>query len=391
MPAASINDKILFRLIAFVVILIVFTWGCFQIFENLDAHKIMCIQSPISGKLTFHSTPGIKWQGFGKVTKYDRRSIYKFAYQIRFNDGGHATMNGSIQFDMPVDRENLIKIQSKFGTEDAVKTQLLQTVVNKCLYMTGPMMSSKESYAEKRNYLINYVEDQITNGIFKTATRETSIKDQLSGAEKTITLVEVVLKNGIPERQEDAVLKEFGIRAFNFSIETMPYDPVVEKQIQQQQSITMDVQTSMAAAKKAEQAAITAEANGKAAAASAKWEQEAEKSRAVTIGEKERDVAALKEQAAAHTKNALILEGQGEAEKQRLIMSANGNLDKKLEAWLQAQQAWAEAFSKYTGNIVPNYVAGSAGASSNGAAQFMEIMGMKAAKDLALDMSVKAK
>ena len=381
------NNNLYFKLIAFIVVLLIFVWGCFQIFENVDANQILCIQSPIRGKLSWYTTPGVKWQGFGKVTKYDKRSIYKLSYQVRFNDGGHATLNGSVQFDMPLDRENLNKIQAKFSSEEAVKSQLLQTVVNKCLYMTGPLMSSKESYAEKRNYLINYVEDQISNGIFKTSSRDTTVKDQLSGTEKTITVVEIALKGGIPERQEEAVLKEFNIKAFNFSIESMPYDPVVEKQIQQQQQITMDVQTAIADAKKAEQKAITAEANGKANAATARWEQETEKARAVTIGEKERDVAALKEQAAAHTKNALILEGEGEARKQQLIMSANGNLDKKLEAWVKAQQAWAEAFSKYTGNIVPTYVTGSTG-TVNGAAQFMEIMGMKAARDLSLDMSV---
>ena len=381
------NNNLYFKLVAFIVVLLIFIWGCFQILENVDTHQIMCVQAPFSGKLSFYTTAGTKWQGFGKITKYDKRSIYKFSYQVRFNDGGHATLNGSVQFDMPIDIEHLTRIQNKYGSEDAVKEQLLQTVVNKCLYMTGSMMSSKESSAEKRNYLINYVEDQIANGIFKTVVRDTTVKDQFSGAEKAIALVEIVLKNGLPERQEEAILKDFGIRAFNFSIETMPYDPVIEKQIQQQQAITMDVQTAIADAKKAEQRAITVEANGKADAAKARWEQEAVKATAVTTAEKERDVTALREQAAAHTKNALILEGEGEAKKQQLIMSANGNLDKKLEAWVKAQEAWADAFSKYTGNIVPTYATGSTGA-VNGAAQFMEIMGMKAARDLSLDMSV---
>jgi regulator of protease activity HflC (stomatin/prohibitin superfamily) len=381
----------LLRFGSLVVIVLVGLWMCFSILETLDAHQIMCIQNPITGKLTWHISAGIKWQGFGKVTKYDKRSICEFSHQVRFNDAGHATMTGSVQFDMPLDKEHLDRIQSKFGSEEAVKTQLLQTVVNKCLYMTGPMMSSKESYAEKRSYLINFVEDQISNGIFQTIARDTTIKDPISGVEKMVATVEIVKKDGIPARQEEAVLKEFGVRAFNFSIEKLDYDETVEKQIQQQQQMTMAVQTAIAEAKKAEQAAITAEANGKANAATAKWEQEANKARAVTIAEKDRDSCKLVMEAAEYRKKALILEGEGEATKRKLILQADGALSIKLDKWLEAQQVWAEAFAKYQGQVVPTTVMGGSFNGQNGATQFMEIMAAKAARDLSLDMSVPKK
>ena len=359
-----------------------------NMFESLDVHKVMVIQSPIKGNLTWHTSAGVKWQGWGKVTKYDKRSIYKFSIPVRFNDAGHATMTGSVQFEMPLDVEHLNRIQSKFGTEDAVKTQLIQTVVNKCLYMTGPMMSSRESYAEKRSYLINYVEDQIQNGIYKTIARDTTIHDVISGSEKSVTVIEIAQKAGVPERQETAVLNEFGIKTFNFSIEKLDYDATVEAQIQAQQKMTMAVQTAIAEAKKAEQATITAEANGKAEAATAKWAQEAVKATAVTIAEKIRDSSKLMAEAAEYTKKEQTLLGEGEGARKRAAMVANGALDQKLEAWLAAQQAWADAFSKYQGNIVPSVQTGGSG-SGNGAANFMEIMGIKAARDLGLDMSMK--
>lgn len=378
----------LIKIIVISIIGIVILSSTCNMFESLDVHKVMVIQSPLSGKLTWHTSAGVKWQGWGKITKYDKRSIYKFSIPVRFNDAGHGTMTGSVQFELPLDVEHLNLIQSKFGTEDAVKTQLIQTVVNKCLYMTGPMMSSRESYAEKRSYLINYVEDQIQNGIYKTIARDTTLHDQITGVDKTITIIEIAQKNGIPERQEAAVLKEFGVKTFNFSIEKLDYDATVEAQIQQQQKMTMAVQTAIAEAKKAEQAAITAEANGKAAATEAKWQQEALKATAVTIAEKVRDSTKLMAEAAEFTKREQTLLGEGEGNRKRAAMVANGALDQKLEAWLAAQQAWAEAFSKYQGNIVPQVATG-AGSGSNGAAQFMEMMGMKAARDLGLDMTMK--
>jgi len=379
-----------FKAVIVVAALIVGIFLMFNLFEEVNADKILCVQNPITGSLSWYTTAGPKWQGFGKVTKYSKRSIYAFSYQVRFNDAGHGTMKGSIQFDMPLDKEHLNKIQCKYGTEEAVKKQLLQTVVNKCLYMTGPMMSSRESYAEKRSYLINYVEDQIQNGVFKTRIRDTSVKDPITNNEKVVSIVEIAEKNGIPERQETAVLNEFGIKTYNFSIENLTYDATVESQIQQQQQMTMAVQTAIAEAKKAEQAAITAEANGKAEAAKSKWTQEAVKATAVTIAEKDRDSCKLVMEAAEFRKQAAIKEGEGESTKRRLILQADGALAQKLQTWLEAQQYWADAFSKYQGSIVPQIQSGGAGTGSpgNGATNFMEIMGMKAARDLGLDMTM---
>lgn len=260
--------------------------------ENLDVHRIMCIQAPLSGKLAWYTTAGLKWQGFGKVTKYDKRAMYSFNIPVRFSDGGHATMKGSVQFEMPLDKDHLTDIQNKFGTEDAVRTSLIQTIVNKSVYMTGPMMTSGESFAKKRSYLISFVEDQIQNGIYKTLSRDTTIKDSFTASEKTITIVDIVKdKDGNFCRQEESALSRFGIKAFNFAIENMPYDSTVEKQIMQQQKITMDIQTAIADAKKAEQNVITVEANGKADAAKAKWAQEVIKSQQVTEAEQKLEVA----------------------------------------------------------------------------------------------------
>jgi hypothetical protein len=34
-----------------------------KIWENVDADEIACIQSPISGKLNWYTSAGVKWQG----------------------------------------------------------------------------------------------------------------------------------------------------------------------------------------------------------------------------------------------------------------------------------------------------------------------------------------
>ena len=373
----------LYGVIGFVVLI-----ACFKIFENLDANKIMVIQSPFSGKLTWHTSAGTKWQGFGKVTKYPRRAIFEFKTSVRFNDGGHGTMIGSVQYEYPLTPVHLTAIHSKFSNDAAVESQLITTVVNKAVYMTGPLMSSKESYAEKRNYLISYVEDQIQNGVYKTIQSEKKQADPMTGVEKMVTVVDIQQKNGLPERQEEAALKEFGIRTFNFSISELPYDQAVEAQIKSQQQITMDVQTSIASAKKAEQNAITVEKEGQALAAKARWEQEVIKARAVTESQQKLEVARLDAQAAEQKKREQILLGEGEAERKKLVMAADGALEKKLDAYVKVNELYADAIKGYQGAWVPSIVMGGDGKAASGANDLIELLKVKTARDLSLDVGV---
>jgi hypothetical protein len=174
----------------------------------------------------------------------------------------------------------------------------------------------------------------------------------------------------------------------NLSINSLLYDSAVEKQIRSQQDLAMQVQTAMARAKTAEQQVFTTQKEGEATAAKAHWEQEAIKARVVTEAQQELEVQQLKEKKAVSYKNEQISIGEGDAERQRLVMQANGALDVKVNAWVKSQQYMWDAFSKFTGNMVPLYTTGSSGNTTN-AMDFMQIMSMKAAKDLNLDLTNK--
>ena len=362
-----------------------------QIAENVDADEIMVVQSPVAGDLTWYTTAGLKYQGFGKVTTYPKRSIYTFEAPAQFNDGGKGTIHGSIQYDLPLDIENLNELHTRFGSPQAIQAQVMEVVTNKVIYMTGPTMSSRESYAEKRNYLINYVQDQIDNGIYQTRQAQATVMDELSQTEKTITVAEIVRdESGLPARQEASVVGEFGIRAFNFAIERIDYDDIVEAQISKQQEIAMDVQTSIADALKAQQLAITVEQQGKAKAAEAKWEKEVEKAKLVTEAQMRLEVAQLDRQAAAETKAQQVLLGQGEAERKRLVMSADGALAQKLATYEKVQARWAEAVEKYSGNWVPQVsMGGEGGNTGTGAQDLVNLLTIKTARELGLDLEVK--
>lgn len=61
----------------------------------------------------------------------------------------------------------------------------------------------------------------------------------------------------------------------------------------------------------------------------------------------------------------------------------------ELNTYIKTQEFWANAFKEYKGSVVPQIQTGSNGASANGAVNFMEVMGIKAARDLSLDMRAK--
>jgi regulator of protease activity HflC (stomatin/prohibitin superfamily) len=382
-----------------------------NLLENLDAKQVMVIQSPVKGQLDWYTSQGVKWQGFGKVTCYDRRSQFWFSskkdqgsntdnsIKIRFNDGGHAQLSGGISWEMPLDEEHLTRIHQQYGSQLAVEQQLIRTIIEKSIYMTGPTMSSKESYAERRNELLNLIEDQIQNGVYLTRTTQEKATDPLTGAVKTIAKVELVTdKEGKPKRAEESPLKQFGIKVFNLSINEVAYDPQVEEQISQQQKLTMQVQIAMATAKQAEQECITTKKQGEANAAKAEWDQKTIMAKAVTEAEQVKKVAEtlaaqrlavaeLDTKAAEQFKKAETLKGEGEAARRRLVMEADGALEKKLETYTTVNKYYADAIAQYGGAWVPTIsMGGGAGTSGSGATDLINLLTAKAASDLALDL-----
>lgn len=404
---------------------IVFIACAGKLYEDVGADEIVVIQSPIEGRLDVYTTPGLKWQGFGEVTTYKKRETYQFGdwagkqstggIEVRFNDGGHGTIYGSIQYELSQAEDAIRRLHSQYRTQDAIQKNLVETVTNKSIYLVGTLMSSKESYAEKRNDLIHYVADQVQNGIYRTRQRTEWIKDPITNQDKQVITAEIVMdRDGKPERQEEAVLTHFGIKAFNFTIVKMPYDKVVEDQIRQQQALAMQVQTSIAQKAQAEQEAQTAEAQGRANATTAKWQQETIKAKAVVQAEQEKQVqitnaqrdkevaetaaaqrlavADLDRRAAEQTKLQQILLGEGEATRKKLVLEADGALEQKLAAYIQVTPKIFEALK---GTAMVSQVSMGGGHNGNGqqatSLDFINLLTAKAAKDLALDLSLPVK
>jgi regulator of protease activity HflC (stomatin/prohibitin superfamily) len=372
-------------------------FGAGKMWEDIDAGEIVVIQDPYDGELHVYDAPGLVWQGWGKATHYKKSNTFWFNWEIdgkdttadrtipvKWNDGGHAAISGSVRYDLPTDHSMMINLHSKFGSQTGIENQIIKTNIEKAIYLTGPLMTSKESYAERRNDLIFYIEDQASKGVYKTRQIEVKEVDPITNTEKNTTKVEIQTdSSGVPKRQEASPIYGNGIKLYNISINGIKYDNTVEAQIANQQQAIMQVQTAIANSRRAEQEALTTAKQGEADAAKAKWEQEVIKATVVTEAEAKKAVAALELETAKLNKQRDIEEGEGQAAKKRLAMQANGALEQKLAAYVETQKYWADAFSKFTGNLVPTYQSGGNGSN---AINWMEVMGMKAVKDLGLDM-----
>ena len=375
-----------------------------NLFTTVGAGEIVVKQNFLDGKLQVWTTPGVHFQNFGKLTVYKRSDQYWFsnkedegkdaddAIKVRFNDGGHGTISGSLRYDLPLDEAKMIALHSTYGSQASIEHELVKQVVTKSVYMTGPLMSSRESYAEKRADVITFISDQTLHGVYRTTHKSVKTTDPISGQEKTVDIVEPKFgegPNGI-EREEESPIERFGLTGYNVTINAIDYDEAVENQIKQQQAAIMAVQQAMVNAKKAEQDAITVAKQGEAESAKAKWAQEVLKATAVTQAEQEKEVATVaatqKKEVAALDLDTAKLSAQrtmalakAEADAKKLQLEANNALEQRLTAYVDVQKAWATAYGAQ--RQVPDIQMG--GSSSGGMSQSLaDLLMTKTARDL---------
>ncbi len=430
------------RMLGWLLILLILAGcgiSCVGMFENVPAGFICVIQSPIDGELTVYTEPGLKLQKFGKVTLYPRAGVFEFnqpvdpndtsqvryynpaqddSLKITFNDGGEAWISGSIRYEYPLEVKKMEVLHKMFYGHDNVKRGLIEKTVERSIYMSGPLMSSIDSFMSRRADLPKVIEDQARNGLYDVITRDIIMEDEFTKEKKTIKQAEPIKDSGSPgglKRQEESVLSKYGITLSNFTTNNISYSPKVQQRVDALFAAASDIQVATLNAKKAEQDRKTAEEKGKADAATAEWraktraaeetenarkiatiqriEADRDKEVAVIEANKKREVAEQEKVTAGLYKDAQILRAEADATYKRKVMEADGALAQKLEAYKYAVDKFTAAIAAYQGAWVPQIVTGGqAGGQANGqgnaAMTMMEFLSIKAAKDLALDMDM---
>ena len=368
-----------------------------KIGEDVKNETIVVNQYPFTGNMAYWTTPGWRGQWFGKTTTYhkteqlwfgannDKNEAVGSPIPVIFNDASDGLIYGSLRVKLPTDVEHLSRIQTDYNGMERLMNDLVKQTVTKVVYASGPLMSAFESYAEKKNDLIEYITDQLNNGVYKTTVKTEEIQDAITGEvkkTKVATLIEDVNAPNGYKRSESSPFKYYGIEIGQVSVSKIDYSDKVKLQISQQQEANMLIQTSKAKAAAAVQEALRAEEEGKAKAAQAKWEQERIKATEVTKAEQEKEVSRLAAEKAEFDKKKVIAQGEAEAAANRAKVAAGLTPQEKAEWEYKTKVGVAEAIAKVT---LPKIV--STGSSNNSSNTAMDAMGLKMLVDLSNQLS----
>lgn len=367
-----------------------------KIGEDVKNETIVVNQYPFTGNMEYWTSPGFHWQWWGKTTTYYKTQQLWFGSDseagdqqgkpipVIFNDASDGMIYGSLRVKLPTDPKYLARIQTDYNGMDRLMNDLVRPTVTKVIYASGPLMSAFESYAEKKNDLIEYITDQLNNGVYKTAIKHSEVLDAITGEKKVInvaTLIPDSLAAGGYKRSESSPFAYYGLEIGQVAVSKIAYSDKVNRQIAQQQEANMLIQTSRAKSAAAAQEAIRAEEEGKALAMKAKWEQEKIKAVEVTKAEQEYEVARLS--ALKAKEDAKRIEAQGMAEAAAARAKVLAGLDPLQRATIDKETTIGVAQALANSNVrwVPEVmiIGGKEGASANP----MDAVGLNMLLDIA--------
>ena len=315
---------------------------------------------------------------------------------IRFSDATTSQVKGITQFILPSDEKEMILIHNTHRTPQSLVVKRLAPYTKECLQSSAQLMSSEKHYGGGRAQMAQDFMDQLKEGVYLLKTEENIVFDSLEGEKKRVyqTEIQVDPKTSLPKRKLSSI-KEYGITVADAAITDVDYEDKVDQKLIK----IIDAVTKSSISKQelmtAQQQTLTAKAKGEQALVEIEYQQKQEQTRQVVEAETKVKVAEQDKLQQKIAYEGAILEAKkikeladAEAYARKRIMQADGALEMKLKAQVEVQKVWADAFSKYTGAVVPQFQTG--GTAGNGALNFMDIMTAKTAKDFALDLKNKA-
>jgi len=339
----------------------------------------------------------VTYQEAGAKLELEDNGIEVGQIMIRFSDATTANVKGITQFILPSDEKEMILIHNTHRTPQSLVVKRLAPYTKECLQSSAQLMSSEKHYGGGRAQMAQDFMDQLKEGVYLLKTEENVVYDSLEAEKKRVYQTEIQLdkKTALPKRKLSSI-KEYGITVADAAITDVDYEDKVDQKLTK----IIDAVTKSSISKQelmtAQQQTLTAKAKGEQALVEIEYQQKQEQTKQVVEAETKVKVAEQDKLQQKIAYEGAILEAKkikeladAEAYARSRIMQADGALEMKLKAQVEVQRVWADAFSKYTGAVVPQFQTGG-GATTNGALNFMEIMAAKTAKDFALDLKNKA-
>jgi len=397
----SVTKKVIYGIVT-IAVAILLIGVCRSMFEDADKSKNYVCQMPITGEYRVWTEGGLQMQMFGNVEAYSKTSQVEFnglekndggyiavgknpAATLTFNDNGRGMIVGSFRVVLPTDHQNMEKIQRDFGSEEALINNIVRPTLYKVVTACGPLMSSLQSVSETRTDLIEYITDQLNDGVYKTRAIKTEVINEITGETELRTTAEIISDSNAPKgrkRQEVSPFSQYGITCGLVSITDIKYDAATQDQIDAQKQANLAVITSKTKSIEAMQKTIQIAEEGKAATEKAKWEQERIKIVEVTKAEQEREVARLAAEKAKFDKEKVIAEGEAKAAANRALVAAGLTPLEKATIEKETKIGVAQALKDIK---LPKIVMN--GGTSGGGNTAFDAMGLKAMTELVDKMS----
>ena len=406
--------------------LIIVIWFLAENVGYKNSTEIVIKQSPF-GEMSCVEGQGYYFKGFSKTwTFLKARSFYfnsstekvggknwegdetdEDDIEVTLSRNSKAWISGYLMYELPSDCSVLLRLREKHHTDDEIKHNLVRNAVMSGIAKTAPMFTAEAAKVTNLAEFQALALDQITQGEYLT---ETHTEKELVSEEEKDSTGKVIKKAEYAEYKvtslkldstgrrvvmNESALHEFEIKVTQFQIRGVRLDSVSQNQLDVVKKRETQRVANITEAETAKQLAITNEANGKANAAKAKWDAEAEKARvivkmeqskdsAIILAERESEVAKRNALKAKYQADSTREAGRAEAEANRLKVQAGLTPQERLAAEVQMNKDKWDAISRIQVPIVPefNIEGGTKGASGidalASAKAFEVINGMKA-------------
>lgn len=391
------NKKIFAIVIA--VFAVVFIILSFSIFETNQAGYFQVKQAALTGNMSVRLAPGTYFQWFGDISEYKNVATVGIgeshrgdgsadiaAVPVIFNDGSKATISGLIRVKLPITSEGAIHLKNEYagGFNHFIQSGVVP-IVNNAIKLAANLRSAQDAYTTLALFQ-QAVEDQLRNGIYVTKSDKVTLTRSTGDTEEQRITAIVYDKNGNPLRMENR-LQQLGCEVLECVIDVPAFDQKVEEMISLRKDEAMKTELAKQSAIRAQQDAITAEQQGLANVAKAKYEKEVEKVQAVTQAQKEFEVAQLQAKREDQNRLAKIYEGQGIAEFNRLKVQAGLTPQERMEWEYKTKVGVAAELAKANpGAFVPTIMVAGGG---NSGVNAMDAVGIKMLMDIMNGMEKK--
>jgi hypothetical protein len=379
--------------IAFGVLAIIMLIMMGSILETNKAGYFQVKQAAITGKMTVRFNPGTYFQTFGTISDYKNVATVGIgehhigegsadidAVDVIFNDGSKAQISGLIRVKLPNDIEGAINLKNEYaqGFDHFIRSGVVP-IVNNAIKLSANLRSAQDAYTTLALFQ-QAVEDQLKHGIYVTKSDKIEIERSTGDTEEQRVTVLVYGDDGQPLRTPNR-LQQLGCEVLECVIDVPAFDAKVEEMISLRKDEAMKTELAKQSAIRAKQDALTAEQQGLANVATAKYKQEVVKVEAVTVAQKEYEVAQLNAKKEDENRKALIYKGQGEAEANRLKVAAGLTPQEKVEWEYKTKVGVAAELAKAQPNaFVPQVMIG--GKDGSGGSTAMDAVGLKMMLDV---------